>query len=236
MRLYFIRHGQSSNNELMERTKSVSERHEDPDLTALGYKQIKKLAKTLKEGHDIGGNSKENQGYGITHVYTSLMKRAILTGDQVSKKNHLPLLGWMDIHEQGGIFLEDKTTGEKRGQPGNEMEELKKISKRLVLPPEFGKGGWWNRPHENLNQARERGYQVIKKLMELHGGTEDRVALISHNAFYACFMSAIFELKEPDNYWFVLNNTGISRIDFLDNYIYLVYQNDLRHLKPREIT
>ena len=117
------------------------------------------------------------------------------------------------------------------------IHELKKISENIILPEDLSKDGWWKkRPHESLEEARERGYRVIEFIKKKHAGTDDRIILVSHNAFYACFMSALLKLSSPDDYWFVLNNTGVTRIDFLDKYIYLVYQNDVSHLLQKEIT
>ena len=49
MQFYFIRHGQSENNALWERTGSSEGRSEDPELTALGHRQAKRLAQFLRQ-------------------------------------------------------------------------------------------------------------------------------------------------------------------------------------------
>jgi hypothetical protein len=50
------------------------------------------------------------EGFHITHVYCSLMERAVATGHRVAEALDLPLLGWIDIHETGGMFLYDEET------------------------------------------------------------------------------------------------------------------------------
>jgi len=79
MQLYFIRHAQSTNNELYESTGSSYGRNEDPELTELGIKQASALAEFLQTGNPNGGARKETaspKGFGLTHLYSSLMRRA----------------------------------------------------------------------------------------------------------------------------------------------------------------
>jgi len=236
MRCYFVRHGQSTNNRLFEKTGSTEGRVDDPQLTALGRKQAKRAAAYFAQGNDPGECRKDMRGLGITHIYSSLMVRALHTGNEISTGLNLPLIGWHDLHEQGGVFYQEKGSNERIGLPGKRKEELTALFPELKFMREPDPGGWWNSPHENVNEARQRGKNVLAQLLERHGGTEDRVILVSHGAFYACFMSAVFDLQMPDNYWFGLNNAGISRMDFLDRYFYLVYQNYSGFLKKDQIT
>jgi 2,3-bisphosphoglycerate-dependent phosphoglycerate mutase len=236
MRCYFVRHGQSTNNLLYEDTGSTEGRSDDPPLTLLGKKQAKKAGIYFLQGTDPGDDIKANRGLGITHIYSSLMVRAINTGQEISQAVGLPLIGWKDLHEQGGVFFEKIENRERIGLPGKHKEDLLSLFPELKFFEEPDPNGWWNRPHETTEEARQRGKNVLAQLLERHGGTEDRVVLVSHGAFYACFMSAVLNLQEPDNYWFVLNNTGITRVDFLDKYTYLVYQNYLGFLKKEQIS
>ena len=70
--------------------------------------------------------------------------------------------------------------------------------------------------------------------MERHGHTDDRVAVVSHAGFYNYLLAAILNLPVSEGYWFVLNNTGMSRIDFYEEEIGLSYLNRVDFL-PREL-
>jgi len=236
MRCYFVRHGQSTNNLLYENTNSTEGRSEDPELTSLGIRQAKRAGLFFSRGIDPGDDPKESIGLSITHIYSSLMVRAVNTGYEISHASGLPLVGWKDLHEQGGIYYENTADGEKVGLPGKRKDELRSLFPNLTFWEEPNIDGWWNHAHETTEAARVRGKKVLNQLLERHGGTDDRVVLVSHGAFYACFMSAVLKLQKPDDYWFVLNNTGITRVDFLDKYTYLVYQNNLGFLKKEQIT
>jgi 2,3-bisphosphoglycerate-dependent phosphoglycerate mutase len=84
MTLYLIRHAQSTNNDLYDRTGSSLGRVEDPELTSLGVRQARILADYLAEGSD------RDREYGFTHLYTSLMVRSVATATAVSLNEH----GW----------------------------------------------------------------------------------------------------------------------------------------------
>ena len=148
MRCYFIRHGQSTNNLLFEKTGSTSGRSEDPDLTSLGLDQAKRVGRYLYKGFDPGTFVNNQKRFAITHIYTSLMVRAINTANEISKALVLPLVGWVDLHEQGGVFYQPDENGERIGLPGKRKEELQALFPDLLLPADLGRGGWWNRPHE----------------------------------------------------------------------------------------
>ena len=121
MRLYFIRHAQSENNQLYAETGSHSgpERRPDPELSPLGRQQARKLAQFLRDyGHPDarkawGYDTQNLAGFGITHLYCSLMVRAVATGSIVSKTLGLPLVAWEELHEVGGIHQKVEETGER---------------------------------------------------------------------------------------------------------------------------
>jgi broad specificity phosphatase PhoE len=58
--------------------------------------------------------------------------------------------------------------------------------------------------------------------------------VVSHGGFYNDLLAAILNLPDREGYWFLLNNAGITRIDFDDERIGLVYLNRVDFL-PREI-
>lgn len=239
MQLYFIRHGQSVNNALWADTRSSNGRSEDPELTELGMRQAEAVAEYLKYASPTGGRLCEGQrasGFGITHLYCSLMIRAVQTGSIIARKLGITLEGWEELHEQGGIYLEDEVTGEKKRLPGKSREYFEKHYSELILPEKFIDSGWWNRrPFEKPEESMLRAKLFLGSLREKHGGTEDRVAVISHGGFYNDILNNLLGIL-ANNGWFSIYNTGITRINFFSDRFDIIYQNRTDHLTPELIT
>jgi 2,3-bisphosphoglycerate-dependent phosphoglycerate mutase len=240
MQLYFIRHAQSENNALWERTGQSDGRSEDPELTGLGWQQAKIVAEFLRTGSPVGGHkcgSQEEIGFGITHLYTSLMVRAVMTGTVIAESLGLPLLGWEGIHEEGGIYLDDEETGHPVGLPGKSQAYFEKNFPHLVLPEDMNDAGWWgSRPFEKREERMPRTLRFLDELRRRHGATQDRVAIVSHGGFFALLITALLGLPARDGFWFTMYNTGITRIDFNDQELRVVYQNRTDHLPVNLLT
>jgi 2,3-bisphosphoglycerate-dependent phosphoglycerate mutase len=245
MQLYFVRHAESENNALYARTGATEGRVPDPQLTEVGRQQAQHLARFLqKAGDDTMADPLDLQnrsGFGLTHLYSSLMQRSIITAVVVGQAVGLPVHAWPEIHEWGGIFLANAETGEPEGLPGENRAFFAARYPDLMLPEALGEAGWWNRPYEAFADRPLRAQAFVRQLLERHGGGEDRVAMISHGGFYGGVMRAIFELSPPgDNgepgFQFALNNTGITRLDFVNNNTRLIYANRLDFLPSNLIT
>ena len=238
MQLYFIRHGQSENNALWLNTGSAKGRSEDPGLTEVGRRQAELLAQFLRRADpatEVNGSDFQNvAGFGLTHLYTSLMVRAVATGTIIARALNLPLVAWEDLHEYGGIYLHDEQTDERIGLPGRNRAYFEAHYPDLVLPDSLGEAGWWNRPFEEPELRLPRARRFLHDLMERHGHTDDRVAVVSHGGFYNYLLAAILNLPGREGYRFVMNNAAISRIDFNDEEIRLIYLNRVDFL-PREL-
>jgi 2,3-bisphosphoglycerate-dependent phosphoglycerate mutase len=233
MQFYFIRHAQSANNLLYVTTGSSDGRSDDPELTETGHKQAEVLAQFLcRKSAASSANQFDQQnlaGFGITHLYTSLMVRAVATGVVVARALSLPLVAWADLHETGGIYHEDVQTGERVGEPGKNRAYFEAHYRDLVLSPSLGEAGWWNRPFEEREQRPTRAERFLHDLLGRHGGKDDRVAVISHGGFYNVLMRTIFKIAREDC-WFGLNNVAITRIDFDADGAALTYTNRLDFL------
>lgn len=236
MRLYFIRHGQSENNALFDSTGSDDGRSDDPKLTEIGKEQCRFLAEYLRDCSDPWDGEPLGEGFGFTHLYCSLMFRAAATAHEISKTTGVPLVAWPDWHECGGMFLEDKIKGEFIIRPGMSRAELIENFPGIILNGEETEQGWWNRPFETNDQRVIRARRVFHQLIERHGGSHDRVAVVSHGGFYMRFMAATLGLEEIKPMWFRMNNTGITRIDFRNEEYTLVYHNHITHLPLSLIT
>jgi 2,3-bisphosphoglycerate-dependent phosphoglycerate mutase len=238
MQLYFIRHGQSTNNLLWLQTRSSDGRSADPELTETGRQQAAALAQYLSRTDattPVNGPDGQNvAGFGITHLYSSLMVRAVATGTVLAQVLDLPLVAWKDLHEAGGIYLTDEETGERIGAPGKSRGYFEANYPDLVLPQSLDHSGWWKQPYEEYEQRFVRARRVLDELMERHGGTEDRVAVISHGAFYNYLLAELLALPRRNGYWFALHNTAITRIDFRDDDFVVTYSNRADFL-PKEL-
>lgn len=238
MQLYYIRHGQSLNNALGDAGKERGSH--DPELTQIGEKQAELVAEFVRcSNPEIAvnrGDFQNHRGFGITHIYCSLTLRAVATGNALAQKLALPLTAWVDLHEAGGIYWEDKETGEKVGRSGEKRSYFQKHYPNLLLPDSLGEEGWWNRPYETPEEVPARGQRVLNELLLRHGGTADRVAFVSHGEFYNHFIHAAIGCRRSRGFWFLLNNTAISRLDFRKEEIALIYTNRTDFLPPELIT
>lgn len=152
MHLYFIRHGQSTNNALWAQNQSRDGRSEDPELTEVGERQAALLARSLGREAPMAEappyNPKDVGGFNITHLYCSPMIRAINTAMYIAEALDLQPSVWRDVHEVGGIFLEDVESGRPVGLPGRTRAYFPERYPELMLSDDLGTDGWWNRPFE----------------------------------------------------------------------------------------
>lgn len=240
MQLYFVRHGQSENNHLYAQTGSAEGRSEDPGLTPLGRRQAEHLARFLSQPGrpevvlDPDYDVQNVGGVGLTHLYCSLMVRAVATGSILARALGLPLVAWEDVHEVGGIHHLDPQTDEYTGLPGKNRAYFERHHPDLVLPDSLGGEGWWNRPSEEREQWPARARRVLDELLARHGGSDDRVAIVSHGGFHGYLLRAILDLPPRRDLWFSLNNAAITRVDFGDDRRWIAYMNRLDFM-PREL-
>lgn len=238
MQLYFIRHAQSANNKLYEETGAWDGRDSDPELTEVGHRQAQLLAGHIAslDGAARPRDFLNRRTFGLTHVYASLMVRALTTASYLATALNLPLQVWEDAHEVGGIFAIDEETGVRVGQPGRTRSELAARFPGAVLSPEPDDEGWWRRPHEPVEQQAQRANRFVRDLLERHGRADDRVAIVSHGGFYNFVLAELLGTQADRGFWFGLNNTGITRFDFEAANIGLAYANRLEHLPADLIT
>lgn len=239
MQFYFIRHAQSVNNALWDTTGSSLNRSQDPELSEIGRKQATLLGEYLsRKDHHIKLDSRDPQnlnGFRFTHLYCSLMLRAIQTGYAISNATRVPLTAWIDAHEEGGIYLEDETTGLRKGYPGVTRSYLAKNYPTMRLPESLTDLGWWNRPFEDAGEREDRARRFLDELLERHGGSDDRVAVVSHGGFYNLLMHVLMGRALDGRAWFSLNNAAITRIDFIRDMV-ITYMNRVDYLPAELIT
>jgi 2,3-bisphosphoglycerate-dependent phosphoglycerate mutase len=247
MQLYFIRHGQSINNANWDTTGYVE--NPDPHLTESGLEQAEYLAKYLKEKQPITNdkvwNLQNQYGFGLTHIYASLMERAIATAaPTVRALKDIPFTAWPEIHEEGGIYAR-KEEEEYKGLSGHPRSFFEKNFPEVKLPEGYDESGWWNRPFETEEQRQPRADQVLTELIARHGDQEgkpeEHIALVSHGGFFVRLLSSMLVLPWRQGAhgmrsWFMLNNCSISRFDIRKDEIMISYLNRTDHLPAHLIT
>ena len=247
MELYFIRHGQSVNNA----NWSKPDYQEDPDapLTELGFEQAQYVANFLKKAQPIvdlkAWNIQNRFGFGLTHIYTSLMERAVQTAAPAARALGIPFEAWEEIHEIGGIY---GRSGEQKlkGLPGRSRSYFEQNFPELVLSPHLNGSGWWNnRPMETKEECQERTKKFLADLLVRHGDKEgqpeQRILIFSHGEFFVHLMFAIFDAPYAQaahglQAWFAMNNCAISRVDFRAGEVSVAYLNRTDHLPDHLIT
>ena len=87
-----------------------------------------------------------------------------------------------------------------------------------------------------MEQQAQRARRFVTDLVERHGGTDDRVAVVSHGGFYNLVLAELLGTRADNGFWFNINNTGITRFNFVPEGIGLAYANRLEHLPAELIT
>lgn len=249
MQLYFIRHGQSINNAKWDSgDPSEYNRHADPVLTEVGKKQALYAAKFLSRSQpqtEMRWIDPQNAcGFGLTHLYCSLMERAVQTGSIISKQLGVPLEGFVDLHEVGGIYLKEPA-GDKdliRILHGHNRQYFQKSYPDLNLPTSLDGSGWWQGGIEPPENRFDRARRIIDFFLQKHAGTQDKIGVIIHGGIYTYIFRLLFNIA-TDNpgdldlpFRIIINNCSISRYDFNDEGFMLLYHNRVDFLPPELIT
>ena len=245
MQLYFIRHGQSVNNAGWGDPNYKES--PDPRLTEIGIEQAQLLANFLEANQPITSeddwNIQNRHGFGITHIYASLMERAAHTASYTASMLKVPFEAW-EVHESGGIFSRDGDM-KLQGLPGRPRSFFEKNFPNFRLPDVLDESGWWNRPFETEEECQLRADRIWTDLLTRHSNkkeeAEHRVAIVSHGGFFVHLMSAILNhpwrtASNDLNSWFLLNNCSISRVDVANDHVTICYLNRTDHLPGHLIT
>ncbi len=240
MDLFIIRHGPSANNSLPD----IRDRKVDPPLTNLGERQAGMLAEYLAGGatHDRitadTGNTRYQmrQGYDITALFTSPMYRSLQTVQPISKSLGLEPKIWVDIHEEGGMYLNHGGDEGLVGYPGRTRSEILSEFPNYHLPTSFNDAGWWNKDHEDPSSLLVRATKVAEQLHDI-ASNEDRVAIITHGGFMNALLKALFGQIPGGKIYYGHHNTAISRIS-LDGSegAEVRYLNRIDHLSPELVS
>jgi broad specificity phosphatase PhoE len=247
MRLFIIRHGESTNNRLdasIDFDDYVHQRSHDPPLTALGERQAEAVAHHLAEStvaEHYFWNETQNPmpGYGITRIICSPMLRAMQTAQPIARSLGLQPEVMVSIHEHGGIFKGDPRRPESvTGHPGMTRSEIVAQFPDYVLPDEISETGWWRDGFEDMPGCYARAARTVLILRQLaeefaDQEREERVVLVSHATFIDCLIKAFLDQLPSTHNFYVHYNTAITRIDLhASGRQYLRYVNRTEHFTP----
>ncbi len=196
MRVILIRHGESQNNRIFAETGGEAGRSPDPGLTDLGHAQAVALAGAV-----------DLLPWRPTHVYSSLMLRALQTAAPLADALNLPLLARTDIHEGGGPNDRD-ADGAWVTHPGSPRDVLAAVSPRVVLPPEAGPDGWYPGPLEEPDGLGPRAAQAVASLLEEHSD-DDVIAVVTHGWFSQHLVRTFLGIPSMTG-WIEIKNTGLT--------------------------
>ena len=235
--LYLIRHGQSQNNAFAAESKTNATgevpRTSDPSLTRAGYAQADCVARYLAQEADktdVRDGTHVENGHGIDKLYTSAMLRALETTAPISDALGLTPEIWLDVHEEGGIWLDHRDGRGPIGYPGMTRTAIEAKFPGFALPDSITEAGWWNRPFEPRDDLVQRAGRVAEDVRRCIAGLESRVAIVSHGTFISLLIQHLLLGQYVPDIRFSNHNTGISRLDFDGDSVMLRYLNRIDHL------
>ncbi|NLE84059.1 MAG: histidine phosphatase family protein [Chloroflexi bacterium] len=248
MQLYFIRHGQSANNANWDKKgENAYERSSDPHLTELGNRQAQALAAFIASTQSdsdhvsVGGY---RHSVNITHLYSSLMIRAIQTGTILSETLGIPLYGLPDAHEIGGVYLEREIDGVSTVsfEHGVTSAYLQENYPHIQHLQPIHERGWWQGGREDPDASLSRAERLLQYLRNRHLGSGHKVAVVTHGGFFNSMMRVLFSIntEELENRnlptWFSFCNCAITRLDLVNDRVELTYHNRTSFMEDELVT
>jgi 2,3-bisphosphoglycerate-dependent phosphoglycerate mutase len=243
--LYIIRHAQSANNAL----RDLADRVCDPHLTELGRQQAARLARHLasephpeqRHGRDPEETSVETiAGYGIVKLYCSAMHRSLETATTIGNAIGVSPEIWIDLHENGGIFLDHHDERGVVGYPGMTRSEIEAAFPTAVIGDDIGADGWWHLAagQEDWPTCQGRAIRVAKELWRwADDGVRGPVALVSHAGFMEALLKAMLDHLPAADLTIYHLNTAITRIDVGPGHeLHVRYLNRVPHLPQERVS
>ena len=203
LRLYFIRHGESTNNVLAEKMgacdRFYQERNPDPPLTSLGESQAHCVGRRM--AHEVPE---------LSQIWCSYLHRAISTAHGIfqehPKSPQIVLLP--GIAELGGYYCycpnskrHVASTGPNNAQILERFSWMRQEGVPVSLAPE-AEGGWnTTTQRENAPQARKRADSLVSLLEQRCLGLSTTTSssspvldinIITHGDFFECVMGVLF--------------------------------------------
>lgn len=203
MNLILIRHGETDWNR-SGRCQGVA----DIVLNENGKKQARELAHSLKD-------------HKITAVYSSHLKRALETAQNIADHHGLTVKIEPDLHEMNQGDLEGLSFPDIRDRYAEVLKQWRESPETLRLPN-----------GESLVEVQDRAWNVFQKVHDTHIG--ETVVAVSHNLTIITLLCKItgvglkgfrdFSIQATSKN-VIISENGDTRVDVI---------NDVSHLSPME--
>ena len=219
MELFLIRHGQSANN-----ARPLSERVDDPSLTAIGLEQARCLGLWCR-------------GLKLDRLLTSPFRRTLETTQQIHQFTGLVPEVWISLHEHGGcIGGTDPATYE--GRPGMTRAQFEAEYSGYCLPNEVDGKGWWKcKPWETFEEMEKRAVAVAQSTIDRFGHAEERIAYVSHGGFLPILIATLLNPAGSGYEWLdLIPNTAVAKLIFEEGRARLSFYNSVIHLPVELVT
>lgn len=216
MRLYLVRHGQSTQNR-------GDLDAQDAPLTRLGFLQAEWAAEALRYE-------------GIHRLYCSPMRRAVQTASRISDALAAPPHVRPELCEYGGIW--PLRTGDAlQYHTGLTREKMLRVAPNAVLPDSITDAGWWFHEFappcdDSLRHARESARALLAEMADTLQGDEDRAALVGHGGILDIIICEALGYEPHSVHIRLMHDNGaISRVDVENGETRVAYMNRIDHLR-----
>lgn len=217
LRLHLIRHAESENN-----AKPENERVEDPGITPLGEQQAIQLGRWLK-------------AMPMDCIITSPFRRALQTTSYVAQTSKVAIEIDPETYEEGGCYRGHGTN--VSGAPGYNRAEILQWIPNAQVHESIQDNGWWNgRIPETREQAIERADRIVQNLTERFFGQDVTVVMIIHADIIRHMLTKMLADCVNTKRLGPLCNTGITRLDLVNDSWNLQWLNSIGHLSPGIVT
>ena len=206
MRIYIIRHGQSTNCAGFPRTI-------DPPLSPLGEQQSLLLAQALVNA-------------GLTAIYSSPMRVALATAYRIGEASGLTVSIDPVYCEAGGL----------EGHPGLSRREIAFLFPSCKLADSIHKSGWWDGEEDvDHVQVRVQSVAESLHTLEPED-SESRIAVVTHATFASYLIRELIAVAPGSQAQFTHRNTGVTLFERDLGVFSLRFLNRTEHLPDHLVT
>lgn len=198
--IYLIRHAQAEGNRYR-----MMQGFWDGGVTDLGKKQIEALEERFRD-------------FPMDAVYSSDLKRAVMTAEAVARRDGGPIRTSRQLREINIGPWEKKFFG-------NVCHETPDLANTFMYDAE----NWQMDGAETYAQVRDRALAELKKIARENDGK--RIAVISHGVTIRCLLWAITGIPLADvKAMPISRNTAVSKLIWDGESFHAEYLNDASHL------
>ena len=202
--IYLIRHTEAEGNLFR-----AMQGHWDGDVTALGLREIDALAERFR-------------GVKIDALYSSDLKRAMLTAGAISRTHPLALQTVRDLREINVGPWETRFFGDVAREDPERMALFLRDPERFSLPGA-----------ETYGEVRRRAVAALRRIAEENDGRT--IAVVSHGVTIRCLLSHMLQKPLGDPELPICRNTGVCHVYYEDGAFRVESVDDCTHLEALEL-